>query len=110
MSASTPRPPIGQPRPCIPFCMTSCYADLVPQLVTRIDDETAAAIDALVDAGDFASRSDVVRAGVLRLIDERRRQAIGDEIIAGYQRTPETVEELAAAEANARAMIADEPW
>ncbi len=43
--------------------MTSCYADLVPQLVTRIDDETAAAIDALVDAGDFASRSDVVRAG-----------------------------------------------
>ena len=34
--------------------MTSCYADLVPQLVTRIDDETAAAIDALVDAGDFA--------------------------------------------------------
>jgi putative addiction module CopG family antidote len=82
----------------------------VPQLVTRIDDQTAAAIDALVDAGVFASRSDVVRAGVLRLIDERRRQAIGDEIIAGYQRAPETAEELAAAQANARAMIADEPW
>ena len=47
---------------------------------------------------------------MLRLIDERRRQAIGDEIIAGYQRTPETAEELAAAQANARAMIADEPW
>jgi len=110
MSASARRPPIGQPPPCIPFCMTSCYAELVPQLVTRIDDETAAAIDALVDAGDFASRSDVVRAGVLRLIDERRRQAIGDEIVAGYERIPETAEELAVAEANARAMIADEPW
>jgi Arc/MetJ-type ribon-helix-helix transcriptional regulator len=68
----------------------------VPQLVTRIDDETAAAIDALVDDGEFASRSDVVRAGILRLVDERRRRAIGDEIIAGYERVPETAEELAA--------------
>ena len=86
------------------------HTHLVPQLVTRIDDETAAAIDALVDDGEFASRSDVVRAGILRLVDERRRRAIGDEIIAGYQRVPETPEELAGAEANARAMIADEPW
>ena len=110
MNASDDGPPIGRPPFCIPLCIPVRYADLVPQLVTRIDDETAAAIDALVEAGDFASRSDVVRAGVLRLIDERRRQAIGDQIVAGYQRTPETVEELAAAEANARAMIADEPW
>ena len=95
---------------CIPMCIAFCYAFVVPQLVTRIDDETAVAIDALVDDGEFASRSDVVRAGILRLVDERRRRAIGDEIIAGYQRTPETDEELASAEANARAMIADEPW
>lgn len=110
MSAPTHEPSTGHAPLCIPLCMTACYAGLVPQLVTRIDDDTAAAIDALVDAGDFASRSDVVRAGVLRLIDERRRQAIGDEIIAGYRRTPVTAEELAAAQANARAMIADEPW
>ena len=51
-----------------------------------------------------------MRAGVLQLIEDRRRQAIGDQIVAGYQRTPETAEELAAAEANARAMIADEAW
>jgi Arc/MetJ-type ribon-helix-helix transcriptional regulator len=95
---------------CIPFCMTLRYAHSMPQLVTRIDDETAAAIDQLVGDGDYSSRSDVVRAGVLRLIDERRRRAIGDEIIAGYERNPETAEELAAAETNARAMIADEPW
>ena len=92
------------------MCIAVCYAFVVPQLVTRIDDETAVAIDALVDDGEFASRSDVVRAGIRRLVDERRRRAIGDEIIAGYQRTPETDEELASAEANARAMIADEPW
>jgi Arc/MetJ-type ribon-helix-helix transcriptional regulator len=95
---------------CIPLCIASRSADVVPQLVTRIDDETAAAIDALVDDGEFASRSDVVRAGILRLVDERRRRAIGDEIIAGYERAPETREELVSAEATARAMIADEPW
>ena len=82
----------------------------MPQLVTRIDDEMAAAIDALLADDEFASRSDVVRAGIVRLIDERRRRAIGEEIVAGYQRAPETAEELAAAEANARAMIVDEPW
>jgi hypothetical protein len=46
----------------------------------------------------------------IRLVDERQRRAIGAEIIAGYQRVPETPEELSSAETNARAMIADEPW
>lgn len=110
MSQSAQPPPTEHSPSCIPLCMTYRYACLMPQLVTRIDDDTAAAIDALVDGDHFASRSDVVRAGVQQLIDERRRQEIGDEIIAGYQRTPETADELAAARANARAMIVDEPW
>jgi len=80
------------------------------QLVTRIDDEMADAIDALIASGEFASRSDVVREGVARLVDEQRRRAIGDEIIAGYDRVPETPDELMHAEAAARAMIDDEPW
>jgi Arc/MetJ-type ribon-helix-helix transcriptional regulator len=52
-------------------------------------------------SGEFASRSDVVRDGILRLVDERRRRAIGDEIIAGCLRVPETSEELASTETNA---------
>lgn len=100
--------PRAQPR--IPNRIAGLYADGMPQLVTRIDDETAAAIDSLVDDDEFSSRSDVVRAGILLLVDERRRRAIGDEILAGYTRTPETPAELAAAEASGRAMIADEPW
>ena len=80
------------------------------QLVTRIDDEMADAIDALIASGEFASRSDVVRAGIARIVDERRRQAIGDQIVAGYERLPETPDELRQAEAAARAMIDDEPW
>ena len=80
------------------------------QLVTRIDDEMADAIDALIATGAFATRSDVVREGVTRLVDERRRQTIGDQIIAGYDRLPETPDELRQAEAAGRAMIDDEPW
>ena len=80
------------------------------QLVTRIDDEMAAAIDALIASGEFASRSDVVREGVARLIDERRRRAIGEQILAGYDRSPETPDELQQAEVAARAMIDDDPW
>jgi len=39
-------------------------------------------------AGEFALRSDVAREGVARLVDERRRWAIGNQIIAGYDRLP----------------------
>jgi len=80
------------------------------QLVTRIDDEMADAIDALIASGEFASRSDVVREGVARLVDERRRRATGEQIIAGYDRLPESPDELRQAEVAARAMIGDEPW
>jgi Arc/MetJ-type ribon-helix-helix transcriptional regulator len=80
------------------------------QLVTRIDDEMADAIDALVESGEFTSRSDVVREGIARLVDDHRRRAVGDQIIAGYERRPETPDELRQAAAAARAMIDDEPW
>lgn len=80
------------------------------QLVTRVDEEMANALDALVAEGAFESRSAAVREGLARLIDDQRRRAIGDQIVAGYERVPETTEELARAETAARAMIADEPW
>ena len=95
---------------CNAPCNACRYAGFMSQLVTRIDDEMADAIDALIASGEFASRSDVVREGVARLVDERRRRAIGDKIIAGYDRLPESPDELLQAEAVARAMIDDEPW
>ena len=95
---------------CNARCNASRFAAPVSQLVTRIDDEMADAIDALISSGEFASRSDVVREGVARLVDDWRRRAIGDRIIAGYDRHPETPDELLQAEVAARAMIDDEPW
>ncbi len=80
------------------------------QLVTKVDDELAAAIDDLVSSGRYRSRSDVVRRGLTALVDGERRAAVGARILDGYERVPETPDELAQADAMARAMIAEEPW
>ncbi|MHB1486310.1 MAG: ribbon-helix-helix domain-containing protein [Acidimicrobiales bacterium] len=76
-----------------------------------IDEEGLAdAVDELVRSGEVASRSEAVRLGLERLVDERRRAAIGRQILEGYQRVPETDEELAWARANTRRLIDEEPW
>ena len=82
----------------------------MPQLVTRIDDDLAAAIDTLVAEGVVASRSEAVRVGLVELLDRHHRRQIGEAIAAGYRRLPQTPEETAWADAAARAMVAEEPW
>lgn len=80
------------------------------QVVTRLDDKLVADLDDLVADGFVASRSEAVRMGLEKLIEERRRQRVADEIVAGYERHPETDEELAQAEQGTRALIDEEPW
>lgn len=80
------------------------------QVVSRLPDELLRAIDALVERGVVASRSDAVRAGLESLVDWHRRAEIGAAIVEGYRRMPQTEEELAGADAAARRMIAEEPW
>lgn len=80
------------------------------QLVARVDDSLVDAIDQLVRDGEVASRSDAVRIALARLVDERRRAATARLIVEGYQRVPETDQELAWAEANTRQLIEEEPW
>lgn len=80
------------------------------QLVTRIEDELASKVDELVREGVVGSRSEAVRTALEKLVDEHRRQRIGAEIVAGYERCPETDEEIAQAEQATRALIAEEPW
>lgn len=80
------------------------------QVVTRLNDKLASDLDGLVADGIVASRSEGVRLGLEKLVDEQRRRKIGAEIIAGYERFPETDEELAQAEQATRALIEEEPW
>jgi Arc/MetJ-type ribon-helix-helix transcriptional regulator len=80
------------------------------QLVARVEDELAAAVDQLVAAGVFASRSEAVRLGLERLVDRCRREAIGAQIARGYREHPQRDAEVAWADASSVRMIAEEPW
>ena len=86
------------------------YSCRMVQLVTKVDDATAKEIDRLVASGMFSSRSEVVRAGLVRIVDEANRSMTAASIIAGYQRTPETADELEQARRATIAMITEEPW
>lgn len=80
------------------------------QFVTRVDEMLTERVDSLVSAGVVASRSEAVRLGLERLVDDLERERIGRLIVEGYERMPQTEDELEWADAAARRMIADEPW
>ncbi len=80
------------------------------QLVTRVPDEVAAALDDLVREGVFESRSEAVRAGLVAMIDRRRRVAVGRAIADGYERVPQAGDDLGWSDAASAGMIAEEPW
>ena len=80
------------------------------QLVTRIDDNLARDLDALVAEGVIESRSDGVRTALRELIDRHRRRRIAEADIAAYTAQPQTEEELAGVDEAVRRMIEEEPW
>ena len=79
------------------------------QLVTRVPEDVASSVDALVTDGVFASRSEVVRKALDLLIERERRAAIGRAILAGYERLPQEADDLSWTAVRG-AMIAQEPW
>ena len=80
------------------------------QVIARVPEELAAALDRLVESGAFGSRSDAVREALAQLVDRHRRADVGRRIVDGYRRLPQTDDELAWSDAATAAMIADEPW
>jgi Arc/MetJ-type ribon-helix-helix transcriptional regulator len=80
------------------------------QVVTRLDDELMAKVDELVADGLVASRSEAVRLGLERIVDEHRRRRVGAEIVAAYRRLPQSDDELAGLDEATRALISEEPW
>ena len=80
------------------------------QLVTRVDDELAAAVDALVEGGEVASRSEAVRLALQQWIDHVRRRRVGERIARGYRDRPQRESEVGWADRATVEMIADEPW
>jgi Arc/MetJ-type ribon-helix-helix transcriptional regulator len=80
------------------------------QLVTRLNERLLAEVDALVAKGLVGSRSEAVRLGLERLVDQHHRQEVGAAIVDAYTRRPQTPEELAGLDEATRALIDEEPW
>ena len=80
------------------------------QLVARLDDHLLAEVDRLVSDEVVASRSDAVRLGLQRLVEQHERQRTGAAIVDAYRRQPQTEDELAGLEEATRALINEEPW
>lgn len=80
------------------------------QFVTRLDDRLVAKVDGLIADGVVANRSEAVRLGLERLVDQSRRWRIGAEITDAYRRQPQTDEELAGLDRATRALVEEEPW
>src|SRR5436305_6029914 len=92
------------------YCIAKCYAECMAQLVTRVNDDLAAAVDELVAAGVVASRSEAVRLGLERLVERYRRSQVGARIVDGYRRRPQGDDEVGWADEATRRMIAEESW
>lgn len=80
------------------------------QFVTRLQDSLAERVDSLVAAGVLASRSEAVRLGLEELTDRLERERIGRQIVEGYERIPQTEEELEGIDEELDEMLAEEPW
>jgi Arc/MetJ-type ribon-helix-helix transcriptional regulator len=80
------------------------------QMVARLDDDLCRAVDDLVASGVVASRSEAIRIGLERLIDDHRRRRIGAAIVQGYVEVPQADSEVGWADEATIGMIADEPW
>ena len=82
----------------------------MPQIIARIDDQLAEAVDALVAAGVAASRSEAVRHGLEALVDRFRRDQIASRIVEGYRRDPQDQADIGWSDEATGHMIAAEPW
>src|SRR4051812_50061279 len=80
------------------------------QVVTRLDDRLMAEVDMLVAEGVVATRSEAVRLGLERLVDEHQRSRGGGEIVAAYRRLPPTGGGVGGGGEATRAPIKEEPW
>jgi len=80
---------------------TQTLVQLNDELIRRLDERAAR---------EGRSRSSLIREAIETYMVDEARDEISRQIIAGYERIPETDEEMAWAEASAREMIEEEPW
>jgi metal-responsive CopG/Arc/MetJ family transcriptional regulator len=84
-----------------PTSRTQTLVQLNDELLRRLDERAAR---------EGRSRSSLIREAIETYMVDEARDEISRQIIAGYERIPETDEEMAWAEASAREGVEEEPW
>ncbi|HSK50483.1 MAG TPA: CopG family transcriptional regulator [Solirubrobacterales bacterium] len=84
-----------------PVSRTQTLVQLNEALLRRLDERAAR---------EGRSRSALIRDAIEKYMYDETKARIDREIIEGYERIPETDEEMAWAEQNVREMIQEEPW
>jgi metal-responsive CopG/Arc/MetJ family transcriptional regulator len=79
------------------------------QTMVQLTEELVRRLDQLA-ARDGSSRSQLIREAVAVYLAEHESQRRVDRFVAGYAEQPETEAELETARANARSLVAEEPW
>ena len=80
------------------------------QIAVKLPDELLEAVDRLVASNRFASRSEVVRAGLQRIVADDAAQTIDRAFSEGFTRHPDSDEDMRRATRLAVESIEDEPW
>lgn len=80
---------------------TQTLVQLNEALLRRLDERAA---------GEGRSRSALIRDAIEAYLFDEEEAEISRQIVEGYERIPETEEEMAGAEREAREAIREEPW
>lgn len=67
-------------------------------------------LDEMVASGRFETKAEAVRAAIQSMVEAERRREIGQRVVDGYRRVPQTDDEVAAATDAAIRSIREEPW
>jgi metal-responsive CopG/Arc/MetJ family transcriptional regulator len=79
------------------------------QTLVQLTDELLELLDERA-ARERRSRSTLIREAIVDYLTDDLQAELDRRIVEGYQRVPQTDDEDAWAEANARAAIREEPW
>ena len=84
-----------------PMARTQTLVQLSEELLRRLDERAAR---------EGRSRSALIRDAIEEYLYDEEEARIDREIREGYERIPETEEEMAAAEREGREAVREEPW
>ncbi|MEW6474430.1 MAG: ribbon-helix-helix protein, CopG family [Actinomycetota bacterium] len=82
---------------------------MATQINIRLDEQTVAALDEMA-AREGATRAELVRAAVVRLVRAAERAAVASAYREAYADQPETGAEMRRAQRSATRLTAEESW